>query len=1324
MQPSTAQRERLVSPLNLVLMAGLFASSFIFLKPNTLPGGSGGYEPSLAAANVDELDIAYLKAQSHVGQTDMRSVLEALRALVKSGRVVEAKQLIADHPSLDVSDELRFEIDLELAAAESEESLYAVLDNFTSKTQWHTQALLERAVQLSYQIAHPSLSFSLYNLWAEKAIGDIGTNKDIYVSNIYKQCGDHLSSLANVDQAMACYWRALDTLPKQYSTFDTKLGMLRTAPDGSDEQKSIIAALVGNNELNVSELSQLADTLLAIQKPEIAYRLYGDLAVMDKQNAVSWFSKAAKWAVASGKPAHAAVYLDSSLPFQSASSIPSVQSEIETLLLAAGKTDAAMERVAARVASNNNNVNVLERGVAIAMQSGDTQKAYEWNTRLLEIDPRNAKATHRQGDLALAASDLPMAFKWSSRRVQQSPGDVVARRQLAQVSEWSGKPHLALEQWQWIHSNNKSADNKGRIEALREIVRLSALTFQPAFGSKAYKELSELAKPTNEDLVQMIEMYKLDGQADVASLALYEVASTHGVSAFLLRLLAAHEYEHLEYESSLVAWNKYVELYGDSIESTLSRMELLWRLNRVEEAALNAEKLKGETLLSQAGEYQLRLLAEISWQYRMPWLAAMVRPRLDSLEQEEQRILYSKRSLDTLQEEGDVRSALNESLKLWSNTGQADFALVAMQLALKTGDRQVLKQFVPGSTESKKLVDNENYWAQIATQRLRNKDSQGARKAYHYALKINPHHVPSIAGSLWLAIGEQNDVELQKLLKTHEDTAHTSPELWQAMAIGYLQIGGATTSLFWFDRLLEQIETDYGMLLTYADALEYAGRASSARKVRQYALQRLRPVLVKGLSNEQDMLLQQYSRLSTRYDSIGANERLINYLLNNQSQTHQVTAASNDQGELLWREDLAISWLMSTQQHEHARLIMAGIHAKRLEAPAWQRLALAMKEKDTQAIRAVMQANGPLSIGNHVLALRQLGQDREAYALAQQALVPGAWLAGSDLSDKRIAQQQYISLRNTRPSFIAGNVRGRSLGALDVRNAGVTYRHTFAGSDVGVGFSLNNQRLSSDEHQLAGNDDVADFNMSVFYANGSQRSRLTVGNRNTENGDENYANALVAVRSKSNRQELSAELSYNEAVEISSELLIAGVQDRATLAFHTDIGRHNFLRLRAELTDIKTRYDQEKVASGLGGSVEYGIQGSFGSNVWSSSILATHVSRDRVDELPDTLQLKNDSTLDNVIAEEQQRLSVGATLSRGGTQSDYPQVSSPRYYVHTNVGQTWPQETLGLQIDAGAGFRVLGGDELSFSVTHDAQQSTDDVEGETTLGLQYRYHFQ
>ena len=38
MQSSTAQRERLVSPLSLALMAGLFAVAFFVLKPDSVPG--------------------------------------------------------------------------------------------------------------------------------------------------------------------------------------------------------------------------------------------------------------------------------------------------------------------------------------------------------------------------------------------------------------------------------------------------------------------------------------------------------------------------------------------------------------------------------------------------------------------------------------------------------------------------------------------------------------------------------------------------------------------------------------------------------------------------------------------------------------------------------------------------------------------------------------------------------------------------------------------------------------------------------------------------------------------------------------------------------------------------------------------------------------------------------------------------------------------------------------------------------------------------------------------------------------------------------------
>jgi len=246
----------------------------------------------------------------------------------------------------------------------------------------------------------------------------------------------------------------------------------------------------------------------------------------------------------------------------------------------------------------------------------------------------------------------------------------------------------------------------------------------------------------------------------------------------------------------------------------------------------------------------------------------------------------------------------------------------------------------------------------------------------------------------------------------------------------------------------------------------------------------------------------------------------------------------------------------------------------------------------------------------------------------------------------------------------------------------------------------------------------------LFYDNGIQSASLTAGMMNTEKDDESYVQGSVAIRSQDHRRELSAEFAVNEAVELSSELIIAGVQDRATLAYNANFGRRQFMRLRAELTEINTRFDHEKLASGVSGAAELGVYGSFGSNQWTASVKAAQANYDRVDELPAALQLRDGSTLDSVINEELRTVSVGATLSRGGFGADYPQVSTPRYYVSTNLGKTWPQGTVGLQVDAGAGFRILGGDELSFSVAHGALQSFRESDDATRLGLNYRFHFQ
>ena len=1326
MQFSTVQRERLVSPLNLALMAGLFAVSFIYLKPTSIPGTQQGLEPNLGAATeVDELSVAYLKALSHVGDLDSKSIIEVVRTLVREGRHEEAKSLLIENPDIQVSDLLRVEIDMELAAAESSVSLHAALQNLQNTPAWHTNILLRRAVELSHQLEHPQLTYSLYSTWANVAEKVTNTSTDIEVSNIYKQCGDYFHSVGKDDQAMMCYSNAMLTLPARFSPFQIKIGMVRSTPTGSEEQNSVIRELVDDESLDLARSTELATVLLAEERPDSAHPVYADMADKDLENAAQWYGEAARWAEASSELEQAADYLDAMTTYQTLDEREVTLARIESLLVASGNADNAVARISKRIEQRSDDTKLLESGVSIALLAGNPRQAFTWNSMLLALQPDNTMVQNRQGELALATNNLPVALRFYKERLKQNPAELDTRIRLAEISEWSGQPHEALKLWQGVADQAKNRSSANRVTALKQVVRLADMTIQPRVGAEALKQLSLTRPPSDAEILQLVEFYKLSGEPEKASVVLEKIQSAYGENDFLLRTLALHEYEHSEYQKSLDTWNLYVKTFGNTTDATLSRMELLWRLNRNDEAAQAVQSLRGETLFSQATDYQLRLLAEISWQYRYDWLAVAIQPRLDTIESNERRLMYSRRSLERLKETGENERAVAESIKLWDSTGEPDFALVAMQLAMKTGNKSVQQRFSPTEISSDELRMMPEYWAQIAMQRARLGDAEGAFQAYEKGLEIDGKHVESVAGLLWLAIAEQREVQLQTLLKKYESLATDTPELWQPMAVGYLQLGAPSTSVLWFDRLTDQIDSDYSLLLTYADALEYAGRVSGARKVRQYALQDLRPILLENSTDEEDVLLRHYARISARYASVGNNQRLVKYLLAEDAQPNKGVATTDSApDDQLWRQDMAISWLMATQQHELARVVMADLHEKRLKAPAWQTLALALKEKDNKAIEAVMQAKGSLSIGNHILALRQLGNDREAYMLAEKALTPGAWLFGSDASDRRVAQDQYVLLRNARPSFIGGNVSGRSVSGLAVRDTGVTFRHTLAQRNLGFAFTLKNRQLESNEYVLEGNEDIADLSVSLFYDNGRQSARLTAGATNTENGDESYASGKFAMRTQDQRRGISAELAMNESVELSSELIIAGVQNRATLAVDSSIGKHQFMRLSAELTEINTRFDQEKVATGVQGTAEVGVQGSFGSNQWTASVQASQVTRDRVEVLPDALRLRTDSTLDSVIAEELQTLSVGATLSRGGFGVDYPQVSAPRYYLSTNVGKTWPDGTLGLQFDAGAGIRVLGGDELSFSVAHGALQSPRNINDATQLGLNYRFHFQ
>ncbi|MFK7861631.1 MAG: tetratricopeptide repeat protein [Granulosicoccus sp.] len=1324
MSPSTVRRERLVGPLGLVLLAGAFALAFFWLRPASIPGNSvlewldKAEVSEEAGLELDELDLAYIKAKNASGDISDNEVVKIILALLRAERSHEAQLMLSQLPALDMDTDARALIDLELAAVQSPQELTAVLRRVAIQKHLYTMEVLERAVALSQRVQEPALTFELY--------GILASHEEVQPDVIYVQCGTFMAARGLPERAARCYQEAIATANDGMDVFDIKLLLLNQLPLGSGEQQVLIDSLINKRDLTSVELERMARALLAVERPDVAYRVYARLALLDDANVIDWLQKASTWAQASNRPADAAVFLDSLASRSQGNERKRYLREIISVLVAAGQSQEAFNRVhqqlteqlaSPRTAAQDQLLDPeLARGVILARQLGKTKSALEWNSQRLAFNPGDTNLLALQGELALAAADLPLALETAREAVRLSPADIDAREQLARVSEWNGQPLEASEQWLWLSDPDNQRNESLRLQALREVVRLSSSNFQSARAARALRELTLLENPDDDDVLKLIALYELEGLPYQGSRALNEIMLVHGQSPFLQRTLAMHNYKHKYYEDSLKAWDLYTSVYGKSSEASVYRMELLWRMDRPDEAADIARNLRGSTLLSQATDYQLRLLAEIAWRYDMPWLAQLVQPRIQTLEELDMRSLYGRRALEDLEAQGKDRVALKEAMNLWQGTGQLYFALSAMQLALKRGDQDTLAQFDPAREASSALLTEPDYWLNLASIRLQNGDSSAAREAYDQALKLDARNVNAILGVLWLDIADAPPARLQATLQRHKAMAENEPRLWQAMAVGYLELGAASTSVAWFEKLLDQIDTDYGMLLTYADALEYAGRAADARSVREYTVFQLRPLLAEGAAEEQSLLLRQYSQLAARYSGANHNEALIQRLMDELQSGELV-----DANDVIWREDLSISWLMSTQRHEQARVVMTNLHSQRIQAPLWQRLALALNDKDTETIKAILQNSGPLSIGNHILALRQLGNDREAYAMAQKALRPDALNSRVSPAEFQLIAEQYASLRNTLPSYVSGSLHTREIDGVSTTVRGISVRHSLIRYPLGLGIDVSQRVLNTDSFNYDEDDELGEVALSLFFGNRLSGGRITAGLLSED--ERVYGSASWFTRSRDEKRLYSTELAYREQLTDSAELYLGARRNRASAMVDASLGRLPFLRLQADAAQINTRMSGERFADGLGGQAELGVRGQFASNNWSASVQAGQVRYQRSVDLPDELSLSDGSTVNSVLQKRARRLSVGASLSRGTVNGGFPQINRPRYFLDARLGHSWPSKELGLSLGGGGGIRVLGGDELSFSIRHDARGVSRSKGSFTSLGIGYRYHF-
>ena len=346
-------------------------------------------------------------------------------------------------------------------------------------------------------------------------------------------------------------------------------------------------------------------------------------------------------------------------------------------------------------------------------------------------------------------------------------------------------------------------------------------------------------------------------------------------------------------------------------------MELLWRLKRPVDAVAVAEHID-QFNSSSATEYQLLLAMELGWRYKKPDLVLASAPHLDQLNKEKYGFTANNRIFQSLVDKKDYQQAIQTAENIWRQTDDKSFLVSAVKLALSENIYPHYERYLDATGNLISIREIPEYWLTVAEHYNKKSDTVSAIETYQNLLTIQPENAEALGNMIWTMLGTDTDENtILQTLNQHDSLATKTPDLWNAYAIGYLQVNQPETSLRWFSKLVTRGDHDYNMLLSFADALEHTGNETHAYKVRTYALQELLPQILASADNEINSIGRDYINVLRSYGGAAENEIWTQKLLDDIDDASPLERA--------WRRELAASWYLATQRNDYARVLMLSL---------------------------------------------------------------------------------------------------------------------------------------------------------------------------------------------------------------------------------------------------------------------------------------------------------------------------------------------------------------------------------------------------------------
>ena len=584
----------------------------------------------------------------------------------------------------------------------------------------------------------------------------------------------------------------------------------------------------------------------------------------------------------------------------------------------------------------------------------------------------------------LANRNQSDAWRVAASAVRQAPTNIAWRERLAQVSEWVGKPEEALAHWRSLATLTAGPGGDRTIlnRALQAVLRLAPSLNDDEVMLSTWIQVGTMRKLTIEETLGIVALTERLGRPEEGMQWLLD-SDLRQPDRRLLDTRAGLAERMGDLPAAIDALRLLIQRDG----ATVPRAMRLARMHGVRgEHAMAYEALV--PLAGKAAETDLdywRLLANLAWtlQIESQALQALTittrQGELDPIEAD--RLLQLLRTRHP-------QDAARFAEKAWVQLQQPAYLTAALDLWWSARDLQAMERLFGrlDAAAEQAMASDGYFWVLRAQWHQARHEMPAALADMRRALEASPDHIDTRIAYLFMLIDAGAQGELQRMLSTWREQAIANPAYDPAYAAGYLVLEQPNQALPFWRRQVPLHPNDPLWLTGYADVLEAAGKVRSAEQVRRQALvltrQRLLdPALRAAAPPDLVQSLQlQLARLQLATTQGDGQLRAITTLTGPDGLLADTAVSPANRAAAL---ELVLGWMLSTEQHDQARLWLWRRYGTTLARPDWAEMMLALNDGHLAHISALLDHPDAdrLPQGLRIEALQALGHTARAQAL-------------------------------------------------------------------------------------------------------------------------------------------------------------------------------------------------------------------------------------------------------------------------------------------------------------------------------------------------------